>query len=249
MVEFSTNAEKAEYVVRSIDSGKDADTVARELGYKHARSLDVFMRREGYYKEKGRNNYVPKSVKREDGAPTKANPSAKALTVMALYKDKQLTPKEIAREVGFENLREMADYMKSKGFVWDTGRSNYVPEKVIASEEPVLNGITEEITISESVEVHAIKDYLLLLQYLESRKEKLVQLLESDISGNLPRYVVPGVFITKSVHMSNQLDQMIRDYSAENNMSQRDIFEIALIDFFKKYGYRREVEVLLTKTN
>jgi len=32
-------------------------------------------------------------------------------------------------------------------------------------------------------------------------------------------------------------------------MSQRDIFEIALIDFFKKYGYRREVEVLLTKTN
>jgi hypothetical protein len=139
--------------------------------------------------------------------------------------------------------------MKSKGFVWDTGRSNYVPEKVIASEEPVLNGITEEIAISESVEVHAIKDYLLLLQYLESRKEKLVQLLESDISGNLPRYVVPGVFITKSVHMSNQLDQMIRDYSAENNMSQRDIFEIALIDFFKKYGYRREVEVLLTKTN
>jgi hypothetical protein len=61
----------------------------------------------------------------------------------------------------------------------------------------------------------------------------------------MPRYVVPGIFITKSVHMSNQIDQMVRDFSADKNISQRDIFEVALIEFFKKYGYDKEVEIML----
>ena len=179
MQKFSDNEQKARYVIDRIQSGLDADTVAREIGYKHERSLDVFMRREGYYKEKGLGNYVAKSVSREDGAPTKANPSGKALTVIALYKDRQLTPKEIAYELGFDGLKEMAKYMKSKGFAWDSQRNNYVPEK--EDEPPELNveEPSDQLMQAGSVELHALNDYLLLLQYLDSRKEKLVQLLDS----------------------------------------------------------------------
>jgi hypothetical protein len=38
---------------------------------------------------------------------------------------------------------------------------------------------------------------------------------------------------------------MVKDFSGEKNISQRQIFELALLDFFKKYGYRSEVEQLL----
>lgn len=44
--------------------------------------------------------------------------------------------------------------------------------------------------------------------------------------------------------MTNTLDQLVRDYSREKNISQRDVFTVALIDFFRRYGYEREVETL-----
>lgn len=244
MLKFKNNHEKAEYVIECLTRGQEINSVAKAIGYKNAGSLDTFMRREGYLKPKGLGNYVLKTVTREDGAPTNANPSGKALSVIALYKDGQLTPKEIAYELGFDDLREMAKYMRSKGFIWDSETGNYAPQQIPKSQAPELE-VSGTKMVNGAAEAHAFQDYLLLLQYLESRKEKLVEILESDTAINLPRYMVPGVFITKSVHMSNQLDRMVRDYSEERNMSQRDIFEIALVEFFKKYGYRKEVDVLL----
>lgn len=38
---------------------------------------------------------------------------------------------------------------------------------------------------------------------------------------------------------------MVTDFAKEKNMTQRDIFEVALIDFFKRYEYERQVELLL----
>ena len=36
--------------------------------------------------------------------------------------------------------------------------------------------------------------------------------------------------------MSHDLDLLVRNFSKERNISQREIFEVALIEFFKKYG-------------
>lgn len=59
------------------------------------------------------------------------------------------------------------------------------------------------------------------------------------------RVYLPGTFITKSVHMTNILDWMVRDFSQENNIHQQEIFEVALIEFLQKYGFEREVASLL----
>lgn len=50
-----------------------------------------------------------------------------------------------------------------------------------------------------------------------------------------------GVFATKSVHMVSPLDMMVRDFSREKNVSQRDMFAAALLEFFRKYSCKREV--------
>jgi hypothetical protein len=74
----------------------------------------------------------------------------------------------------------------------------------------------------------------------------LQSLLEASVaSGQIPRFTLPGLFVTKSVHMTNALDKMVRDFSKEKNLNKREIFEVALIEFFQKYGYTREVETLL----
>jgi hypothetical protein len=45
--------------------------------------------------------------------------------------------------------------------------------------------------------------------------------------------------------MNHNFDLLARQFSEEKNISQRDIFEIALIDFFKKYGYHDKVKMLI----
>jgi hypothetical protein len=47
--------------------------------------------------------------------------------------------------------------------------------------------------------------------------------------------------------MVSTLDQLTRAYSQEKNITQREIFQVALIEFFKKYGYSREIDALLNR--
>lgn len=248
MKEFSSKKEKIQYVLTSINEGKSTDEVAKELGYKNYKSLDMFMRREGYTKGKRLGNYVPKNGSNIiQIAPElhKASITTKALEVIQHFREGELSPRRIAHESGFETPKEMANYMKSKGFIWDPDRNNYVPQTGELEEEP--ENEKEEVEIKGDADVTG---YLNLLEYLDSRKEKIAELLEQDLEGgSMPRYVVPGIFITKSVHMSNQIDQMVRDFSEDKNISQRDIFEVALIEFFKKYGYDKEVKIMLESIN
>lgn len=43
----------------------------------------------------------------------------------------------------------------------------------------------------------------------------------------------------------NSLDRIVKDFSEEMNISQKDIIEIALVDFLKKYGYESQVKEVL----
>ena len=43
--------DKVRYVIDNITKGRDLDVIAIELGYKNYKSLDMFMRREGYCME------------------------------------------------------------------------------------------------------------------------------------------------------------------------------------------------------
>jgi len=260
MMEFRNNEEKVLYVLESIHRGRDQNQIARDLGYKNYKSLDMFMRREGYVKEKRLGNYLPKNGKGivyDEIASRNTHVSTKALEVIQLFKKEELSPKMVAYEAGFESSKEMASYMKSKGLIWDSNRNNYVMEQTDVDAEVIRaypeEKVKEQPHIKEETndELPAdIEKYMDLLKYLDSRKEKITELIECTMAGEagqMPRYVIPGVFITKSVHMSNQLDQMIRDFSDEKNISQKEIFEIALIDFLKKYGYHKEVSVMLSQ--
>ena len=85
-----------------------------------------------------------------------------------------------------------------------------------------------------------------MLEYLEENLDRLETILQTYDSKNIPHYNFRGgITITKSVSMSSTLDQLIRDFSAEMGVSQRVIFEAALIQFMERYGYARQVRKLL----
>jgi hypothetical protein len=89
-----------------------------------------------------------------------------------------------------------------------------------------------------------LERFLPLLEYLEDNKDQLKHLLQTTDSKQIPHYNFQGGnTITKSVSMSSNLDQLIRDFAKEMGVSQRVIFEAALIQFMERYGYARQVMV------
>ena len=244
--------EKTEKILKTLASGKSREDAAKELGYKSYKSLDTYMRRKNFLYDSSTNNYVPvNSINKTKKADKEiySNVPAKAASIIKMFEKEDADPKTIAKLMRFSSYSEMATYMKSKGYVWSNEERNYVLELGIFKDDKEAKDTA--IKNSNIIDNNAINDenierYIPLLDLLDKNKELLLdQLLHSFDGTSVPRYIIPGVFVTKSVHMSSSLDRLVKEYSAEKNISQREIFEVALIDFFKRYGYINEIETLL----
>lgn len=57
-----------------------------------------------------------------------------------------------------------------------------------------------------------------------------------------PWYNIRGMTVGKAYNIAIPLIELIKDYSDEYNVSQKDIIKVAVIEFLMKYGYREEVK-------
>lgn len=260
-LESMEQQEKLTYILSELASGRDREELALSLGYKSYKTMDGFVRRQGYTWDRHLGNYLLPSERRngryaliDDGVTGKPG------EIIRLFAKKQLDAKEVAQQAGFHGHRDLAHYMKLKGYTWDAEIQNYRLEKQAADSLENQGAIDQEIQAESPHQTSPVglqaddqgnrqTAELTLLDYLVQKEDVLRKLLEREeameTDGIIPRFAVPGVFITKSVHMTNQLDQLIKDFSNEKNIRQRELFEVALLEFFQKYGYKKEVDVLL----
>ncbi|WP_188066276.1 hypothetical protein [Brevibacillus brevis] len=257
--------ERVNEILRGMVEGKTRDEIAQELGHKNYKTLDIYMRRKNFMWDRYKQAYVPIHTSTEKWDPSKdLMKSSMESTILSLFQKEGADAKTIAKRMGFQDHRELATYMKAKGYKWCSDTKNYVKEYgKLADTEMIYkeagSNSSMDIPMEELEEPfvatrtgltaqNQMDQYLSLLELLERNRGRLIDLIvPGSESGKVPRYAVPGVFVTKSVHMTNTLDQMVREYSKEKNISQRDIFAVALIEFFKRYGYEREISTLIGK--
>lgn len=253
--------ERVNEILRGLAEGKTRDELAEAFGHKNYKTLDIYMRRRNFTWDRHKQTYVP-AFRRFDAETISERPvpSTKVANVLSFFEREDADPCVIAKQLGFTDHRELANYMKGKGYEWSSEKKNYV-RKVGIIEESAVEGMDARVTdgrtttsmqrmdsVGHAQEAGAsdLSRFLPLLEMLAKNKDRLFQLiLPGTDSGKVPRYVVPGVLMTKSVHMPNTLDNLVKEYSREKNISQRDIFQVALIDFFRRYGYEREINTLL----
>jgi hypothetical protein len=241
--------DKVKKILQLLGEGFSREEVAEQFRYSTYRSMDSFMNRKNFLWDKWKGTYVPADALKA-WLETMVNfPTDRVRRIVMELNKEGADLKEVALKVGFENHLEMARYMKSKGFEWSQEAGNYLSTspKVPKGEKSVANASSDaSLEGSLSIGNSGVEQFLPLLEWLASNKEGLQSLLGASVaSGQIPRFTLPGLFVTKSVHMTNTLDQMVRDFSKEKNINQREIFEVALIEFFQKYGYAREVETLI----
>jgi hypothetical protein len=236
---------QVEMILTRMEQGVSKEDLAAELGYNNPVSLDNYMRRRHFSYDSRTRRFVPKAEKSAGAAQEALDMTSQAGRAVAMLAQEDADPREVAKKLGFADHHELGAYLKGRGYEWDPEARNYVKAdrgEGEEREEALLDTVAAPVYSSGG----EVARFLPLLEFLERNKEKLAQLVGgSQVPGQIPRYAVPGTPVTKSVHMMHTLDTLVRDFSREKNVSQRDLFEVALIEFFRRYGYEREVANLL----
>jgi hypothetical protein len=239
--------------------GRTREEISKDYKMTNQRSLDNYMRRRGFTWERDNQTYVPATTKADNileeldsGAPFKAEMIMKRFEEMGEDSD----PMAIADEFSFSDHREMGEYMESKHLFWNSDKKNYVL-KVLDCED----GESEEsVDVEDKAfqrNVHLgdnglgslkeLETYLPLLDLLLQNKERLVTMLMPQTSGTLPRYTLPGNTKNQTLYMSEVVIRLMKEFCKSKNVKQKEVLEVALVEFFKRYGYQREIDKLLGK--
>lgn len=249
-----------EYILKKLMEGKTREELAEELHHKNFRTIDMYMRRRGYVWDTDKQIYITKSE-----APPKeeyTSSTSKVEKILSLFKA-GIDPREVAKRVSMKDHRAVAEYMRNKGYVWSAEKQTYIlqkgkqeapllyepPDSSLAA-TPVLpeEKLLEEYSLENLDEDHLsrLERLLPMLEMMDRNKEKLAELLSVGQGNKIPRYIVGGITITKSLCMSHPLAELVKEFSREKNISQREIFEVSIIEFLKKYGYEKEVQSLFS---
>jgi hypothetical protein len=249
--------ERVNEILQGLAGGLTRDELAEMFGHSNYKTLDMYMRRRNFTWDGTKQTYVPKTASVQD-YKNKVMPSTKASIVIEMMKEPSFVNEEACKKAGFKDHRELAEYMSAKGYLWSPDERNYIkktgkietiePESHEAKpvrEERTERLETKQMQINEEMLIK-FQNYLPLLEMLDKNKEKLLEMMmPRGLGDSIPRYIVPGRPSGKTIQMSERLQDMAVEYCNQKNIKQRELFEVALIEFFKKYGYEYEIESLL----
>lgn len=167
------------------------------------------------------------------------------VSIIIAFEEDKPDPKLIAKQEGFRDHKEMAEYMTTKGYEWNAYKSNYI--KIVGK---VVEDKTADEVIKETVSTQSLPtdldEYIPFIRFLYEKRDDIYQLISgTKEDGTIPRYVVLGLVRTKAVYISDMVAKLTGEFSKEKNITQKEIVEGALIEYLQKYGFKREVETLL----
>ena len=220
------------------------DEAALEFGYKNYRGMDQYMRRKNFVFDDKQMQYIPAINRVSDlKIDPKSYAPTKVVSIISAFENENADPKVIAKQAGFKDHKEMAEYMKNKGYEWNAYKNNYLKAVGKVEEEeaepPEAKPTREDLPDD-------IAEYLPFIRFLYEKRDDIYHLLTGvKEDGKIPRYAVPGLVRTKAIYMSDMIAKLAGEFSKEKNVTQREIMEAALIEYLQKYGFKREIDTLL----
>jgi len=242
-------------ILKELDEGKNREDIYKKYGYSSIRTMDAFFRRRGFIIKNG------KYIKRDEYRSQMLNqisgevPFRAQMIAEKFKKDGALAnPSDIAATFGFDSYTEMNKYMRDSNMFYNSSTKTYEPHLTrqadlvsVLADRDAKAGLAKQ-SISKAENEDGADKYYSFLNYLYENKERLIELCTPSVSDNTPqRYLIPGSKKVKSVYLSKGLSAIIDDFAHSKNITIREIVEGAVIEYLIKYGYRPEIELLLSK--
>lgn len=232
-------------ILSALAKGLSRQEIAKSYGHIDSRSIDNYMRSQGYCWNTQSESYRKLRTTTNGPVPS-VETKEKVIEIIECFA-KGMESKEIAGRFAFSNNRELATYMKKQGFEWNAEQHNYLPKSILSDSKPIpkanLSIETTQETLN-SVELDFLRE---LLTY----RDVLLPMLrvKKSLTPAFPYYQLQGITHSKSVQLTTSLDELVRTFCREKNISQKQVFEIALIEFLQKYGYENELSTILQFNN
>lgn len=222
-----------ENINKQLLSGASREQLAKLFGHKSWKTLDMYMRRKNYAWNGDKQVYEIKAKKpKEEDFTEEQTGSKRVRQILKSFKEGK-DAKRIAKELGFKNHLILAEYMKDNGYQWSSDKLCYDYVEGSTSVPEVMKKDDESITYDYDQDTFS---------FIMENKNRIMELLEGDSSKELPRYNISGYKINKCVQLSHKLDLLLKDFCEDYNISQREIFEIGLVETLKRYGYEAEIK-------
>lgn len=253
--------EKEQRILQQLSTGKTREELAAEEGNTHWKSIDMYMRRRDYVWCSERRNYIkadeqsiPEVIaKASDDGLLRTHTKADRI-VQALAREGS-DVRQVAKQYEFSDYEELAAYMAGKGYQWDVEQNNYHyverPSQEKEEYEQTQSPLTiehqggEERSASYSIYNSEYSDVLWRFLHQLYNQREILQKLFKEVNQQLPNYLVKGTRKGKTFQMSILLANLAEDYARDYSLTQREVIEIALVEFFQRYGYDKEVATLL----
>jgi hypothetical protein len=238
------NDPKIKETLEMLAQGSSKEDITKHFGNKDWKTIYIYFSRRGFKWEGKGNTFIPKVDDTEenellDGARFT---NTKAGKIVRQLSQQKTNIRQVSQRNGFKTVEEMGEYMKGQGYIWDSEQNNYDYDEVAAKPLPPQPALVKQ---SLSINHSGQDEYQQLLQFLLSKQDKLVTLLDSNDDGTLPRYKFRGGKVNKTLALPTSLQTLLGDFSEDFNLTQRAIVEIALAEFFKKYGYEEQLNQAL----
>ena len=174
---------------------------------------------------------------------------SKVDVIISLFDQGELKVKDIAKQMGLENQLELAKFMKSKGYQWEPVAGNYVKSDISIIQTPQVDQMANSLSTNASL-AEVLQNLMPILQNLNPQsqiqvKQEILTERRPSINMKIPRYNIRGAYTTKGMRMAIVLDELMRQYCKEKNLNQRELIEVAMVEFFMKYGYAKNIEMYL----
>lgn len=250
--------ERVKEILQGLAEGFTRDELAEKFGHSSFKTIDMYMRRRNFIWDSSQQTYVP-NIPSVQGQNNKVMPTTKASIVIEMLKEKDLDIDVVCKKAGFKDHKELAEHMTVKGYIWSPDERNYVRktgqvEPTSELENHEAKSVREDMPVNSEINELQLDDelqsklqhYLPLFELLDKNKDRLLELvMPTGSSDTLPRYIIPGRTSGKTIQMSESLQDMAVEFCNQRNIKQRELFEVAVIEFFRKYGYEYEIESLL----
>ncbi len=242
-------------ILKELEKGETRENLYKKYGYSSVRTMDAFFRRRGFIVKNGkyikRDSYRNNMLNQISGdIPFRAQMIAEKFKKEGILAD----PSAIAATFGFEDYTEMNTYMRNNNMFYNSNTKSYEPHypqqagttsELSCADDKIE--LVKEIITKDSTE-EGIAKYYSLLSFLYENKERLIELLSPSINDNTPkRYLIPGSKKVKSIYLSKGLSAIIDDFAHTKNISIRELVEGAVIEYLIKYGYKSEIEILMSQ--
>jgi hypothetical protein len=235
---------KISQTLSMLEQGRSKEEIYEHFGNKNWKTVEMYFRRRGFRWDG--ETFVPVEEKTTSAVEEARFINTKAAQVVRQLTQSMADIRQIATRNGFRSVEDLGEYMKSQGYKWNHDANNYEYDENSA-QKPAST--SKKVSIAPMVKGRAegLDSYQFLLEYLLDKKERLYELLGTEHNGTIPRYKFKGQKANKTLGLPTSLQTLLNDFSKEYNMTQRDIIEVALAEFLKKYGYEEQLNnVILT---